>query len=119
MSPSHYERSRIKGPWSGRMRRLSTLLLAVWLAHQSKAGEPDPVPTSPETLILPFSPQLPPPLAPRNNDSFTPRPDADPEFLQILLGYKTWLSFGRSDISMSGTGGYPNIISELKWRHLV
>ena len=36
-----------------------------------------------------------------------------------MAGYRTWVSFGQSTISMAGSGGYPNIISELKWRNLV
>lgn len=38
--------------------------------------------------------------------------------LQLLLGYRTWVSFGRSRTSMAGTGGYPDILSELTWQKL-
>lgn len=83
------------------MRYLAALAAALWLtaaaAAQTEGG-------------------LPPLRAP---DGVAPGYAADADFVQLLVGYKTWLSYGQSVISMSGTGGYPNILSELKWTRLI
>jgi len=97
------------------MRNLWSLAIAIWMGTQVKAAQQAPLPPLPPEPVI--QPSAPPP--PREGDAFTARPSADVEILQIMPGYRTWFSFGQSTISMAGSGGYPNIISELKWRNLV
>ncbi len=91
------------------LRNSCALALAIWAAAEGWAQLPPPSDIGYQTL---------PPLTRENN--VLPGPTApESHFLQVQLGYRSWVSFGQSIISMSGSGGYPNIISELKWRSLV
>jgi outer membrane protease len=91
------------------MRYSRALVLAIWATAGGWAQAPPASEPGYQTL---------PPLTRENNPLSAPAPP-ESNFLQAQLGYRTWVSFGQSIISMSGSSGFPNILSELKWRHLV
>lgn len=91
------------------MRELCTFFLSAWLGCQVCAAEP-------ETVLVPQEPPSAPLLGEPSGYA-APCPLETP-FLQVQAGYRTWLSFGQSTISVSGTGGYPDILSELHWKKM-
>ena len=40
------------------------------------------------------------------------------ELLTLIVGERTWISSGKTDFNIAGSGGVPNVVSELKWNHL-
>jgi hypothetical protein len=94
------------------MRGQGLILLTVWAVQGAVAvGQEAAAPT----VASQQEPPTPLEAPPRRSEAASV-PDA--RFLEVLLGYRTWISFGQSTISMAGSGGFPNIISELKWRRL-